>query len=251
LENEAVPDALGRYFVGVIAGIVEEDVSLGEDLFATEPDSAAEVRLQINRIVGRDNSFPNKKRRHFRDRVRNPYIAEVMAHALVVLRSRGHTACLLGPPLALKNPHVDPRRQGMDLIGIYDGDGLPAAVIGEAKASRRYGVRRLQEAANFFSDIEAGKRGAEIRTELGALRFALSDEMRREVGDGFWRRRCAYVPIIVFEDPIGEVEDNDDLDGLRPEPEDIRLVALELPSFLSFFDLVADQIRQATEELLA
>jgi len=251
LEDESVPEALGRYFVGLVAGIVQEDVSLGEELLAIEPDSAAEVRLQINKTIGRDNNFPNKRRRHFRDRVRNPYIAEVMAHALMVLRSRGDTACLLGPPVALKNPHADPRKQGMDLIGIYDGGGLPAAVIGEAKASRKYGPRRLKEAAKFFADIEAGKRGVEIRTELGSLKLALDRDMRRGIGDGFWRQRCAYVPIIAFEEPIDETKDNGDLDGLRPDPADIRLIALEISPFYSFFDQVADQIRRATEELLA
>ncbi len=250
LENPAVPPALGRYFVGLVAGIVDEDASLTEELLATEPDSIAEVRSQVERLVGADNCFPDTPRKHFRDRVRNPYIAEVLAHALVVLRKRGDTACLLGPPAALKNPHVDPRRQGLDLIGIYDDDGLPAAAIGEAKASRKYGDRRLKEAAAFFSEIDEGKRGVELRSEIGALKHVLPDDLRNGIADGFWRNNCCYLPVIVFSKAINETTDHSDLGDLLPDQPSIRLVALKLQTFYAFFDEVADQIRIAANELL-
>jgi hypothetical protein len=250
LENPAVPPALGRYFVGVVAGVVDEDASLSEELLATEPDSVAEVRSQIERMIGPDNNFLDKPSRRFRDRVRNPYIAEIIAHALIVLRKRRDTACLIGPPAALKNPHVDPRRQGLDLIGIYNADGLPAAAIGEAKSSRQYGSRRLKEAAKFFSAIDAGKRGVELRSELGALKHVLDDGLRSGLADGFWRSNCCYLPVIVFSTSIDETADNPDLDDLRPDPPDIRLIALQLQSFHVFFNEVAEQIRVATNELL-
>ncbi len=250
LENPAVPPALGRYFVGLVAGIVDEDALLTEELLATEPDSIAEVRSQIERLVGADNDFSDTPGKHFRDRVRNPYIAEVIAHALVVLRKRRDTACLVGPPAALKNPHSDPRRQGLDLIGIFEDNGLPAAAIGEAKASRKYGDRRLKEAAAFFSEIDEGKRGVELRSELGALKHVLTDDLREGLADGFWRNNCCYLPIIVFSKSINETIDNQDLGDLKPAQASIRLIALRLDSFYSFFNEVADQIRDATDELL-
>lgn len=250
LENPAVPQALGRYFVGLVSGIVDEDASLTEELLAVEPDSVAEVRSQISRLVGPDNDFPTKARRRFRDRVRNPYIAEVIAHALVLLRKRRETACLVGPPAALKNPHADPRRQGLDLIGIYVDNGLPAAAIGEAKASRRYGGRRLKEAAAFFADIDAGKRGVELRSELGALKHVLNDDLRAGIADGFWRNNCCYLPVVVFTDPIRETDDHPDLGDLKPDQHSVRLIALKLEEFHAFFNDVADQIRLATDELL-
>lgn len=250
LENPAVPAALGRYFVGVVAGIVDEDASLTEELLATEPESVAEVRFQIEKMIGLNNSFADKPARHFRDRVRNPYIAEIISHALVLLRKRRDTACLLGPPAALKNPHADPRRQGLDLIGIFDDGGLPAAAIGETKASRKYGDRRLKEAAKFFSDIDAGKRGVELRSELGTLKHVLDVGLRRGLSDGFWRNNCCYLPIIVFSTSINETTDNSDLGDLKPDQTSVRLIALQLRSFHAFFNEVADQIRAAVDELL-
>lgn len=250
LENPAVPPALGRYFVGLVAGIVDEDASLTEELLAVEPESVTEVRSQIERMVGVDNNFPDTASKHFRDRVRNPYIAEVIAHALVLLRKHRDTACLVGPPAALKNPHADPRRQGLDLIGIYDDNGLPAAVVGEAKSSRKYGGRRLKEAAVFFSGIDAGKRGVELRLELGALKHVLDDDLRSGIADGFWRNNCCYLPVIVFSKAINETTDHPDLGDLQPDQSSIRLIALRLQSFHSFFNEVADQIRVAADELL-
>lgn len=250
LENPAVPIALGRYFVGLVAGIVDEDASLTEELLATEPDSVAEVRSQIEKMVGPNNSFRDKAGRHFRDRVRNPYIAEITAHALVLLRKRGDTACLLGSPAALKNPHADPRRQGLDLIGIFDDGGLPAAAIGETKASRKYADRRLKEAAGFFSDIDAGKRGVELRSELGALKHVLDASLRSRLADGFWRNNCCYLPVIVFSTSVDETIDNSDLGNLKPDQPSIRLIALKLRSFHTFFNQVADQIRIAVDEVL-
>lgn len=250
LENPEIPPALGRYFVGVVAGIVDEDASLTEELLATEPDSVQEVRTQINKMVGPDNDFPNKQMRHFRDRVRNPYIAEITAHAMLVLRARGETAFLLGAPAAVKNPHADPRRPGLDLVGIYDDEGLPAAVIGEAKASRRYGDRRLKEAAEFFAAIDAGKRGVELRAEFSALKHVLDADLRKGIADGFWRDNRCYLPVIVFKDPIHETSDHEDLGALLPDQDEVRLIALRLVSFHDFFNNVADEIRKAMMELL-
>jgi len=250
LEHADVPRALGRYFVGVMAGAVDEDATLSEELLATTPDSAVEVRHNVLSVIGTTNRFPDKAARGFRDRVRNPWIAELVAHALLVLRARRETACLAGTPFALKQPHIDPRRQGLDLIGIYDSQGDPAAAIGEAKASRRYGKRRLNEAADFFSRIDKGKRGVEIRSELGALKHVLPAGLREKVADGYWRERRCYLPVVVFNDPIDEESDHDGLGALAPPVECRRLIALQLERFHPFFNDVADEIRTALDEVL-
>jgi hypothetical protein len=208
------------------------------------------VRNTVLALIGPDNNFPDEAARQFRDRVRNPWIAEVVAHALLVLRRRRDTACLDGATAALKQPHPDPRRQGLDLIGIYDADGEPAAAIGEAKASRRFGKQRLSEAVRFFADIDSGKRGVEIRAELGALKHVLPEALREGVADGYWRERRCYLPVIVFSDSIDEAEDHTGLGQLAPPAENRRLIALRLDHFHGFFNEVADEIRIALDEVL-
>src|SRR5687767_8341198 len=67
-----VPDALGRYLVGVVAGAVDIDAELSEELLASTPDSAAEVREHIHQLIGDNNTFVTDQEKNFRDTVRNP-----------------------------------------------------------------------------------------------------------------------------------------------------------------------------------
>lgn len=251
LEHDDVPPALGRYFVGVLLGAVDEDASLSREFLDTDPDYAAEVRRHIQRKIGETNNFSGKKARHFRDHVRNPYIAEVLAHSLLVLRKRSDTACLVGPTVALKQPHPEPRRQGIDLVGIYNDAGTAVPAIGEAKASKKYGSVQLTNAAGFFSSLDAGERGVEVRADLGALRHVLAGELRAGFAAKLWRERCCYLPIIVHGESVDVLKDHDGLGDLRPAQDHIRLVGLGLKRFNMFFNSVADEIRNAQDEFFS
>jgi hypothetical protein len=250
LEHAEVSAALGRFIVGVVAGAVDEDTKLSEELLARAPDSRAEVREHILGLIGNDNAFPNEQAVRFRDHVRNPWLAEGIAHALLVLRGQHETLCLEGGVKALKQPHPSPQRQGLDLIGIYEANELPSIAVGEAKASRRYGARQLNDAAAFFKTIDEGYRGVEIRSEVQALKHVLSEELRAGIADGFWRERCSYLPVVVYSEPMGELDDHAALGALRPPVTSRRLVALRVEDFHAFFDAVADGTREAFEEVV-
>jgi hypothetical protein len=250
LENDEVPPALGRYFVGVLSGAVGQDAALSKELLNVDVDIGNEVRGHIERLVGTTNEFHDESGRRFRDTVRNPYIAEVLAHALLVLRKRRNTACLLGPTEALKQPHPVPHRQGIDVIGIYDEAGNAIPFIGEAKASKDYGSDRLTEAVGFFSSLDAGKRGVEVRQELQALKGVLPDAIRLGFATAIWRHRCCYLPVVVYGTPVDLTADHHGLGGLRPPQNHKRVVGLELNHFHTFFDTVSDKIRLAQSELL-
>jgi hypothetical protein len=252
LGDPEVPRALGTYLVGVVAGAVDEDARLSQELLARTPDSRAEVRRHLLRLLGNDNQFVDEAARIFRDTTRNPWIAEIIAHALLVLRQRQETPCLEGDIAALKQPHADPKRHGLDVIAIYADDRqLAALAIGEAKASRQYGAARLNDSASFFREIDRGGRGVEIRAEVHALKHVLSAELRATLADGFWRSRCCYLPVIVHCDPINEAIDHEGLSRLRPPAASRRLLALRLEDFHGFFDAVADAARDALDAVLA
>lgn len=250
IEDQSVPRALGRYLVGVVAGAVEHDATLSEELLASTPDAQAEVRDHVLRLIGADNAFGTDAARHFRDHVRNPWIAEVIAHALLVLRKRRDTLCLLGPLHALKLPHVDPRRQGLDLFGIFEEDGGPSLAIGEAKASQANGAALLNDAVRFFRMIDSGKRGVEIRQEVHALKSVLPAELRSQIADSLWRERCCYLPVVVHSVSINPELDHVGLGELQPLPPSKRLLALQIDAFHPFFDAVADGARASFGELL-
>lgn len=250
LEDSEVPRALGRYLVGVVAGAVEDDATLSEQLLAVAPDSRVEVRNVVMKLVRNNNDFGTSAKIRFRDRVRNPWIAEGIGHALLLVRQRQITVCLDGDVCALKQPHFDPRRQGLDLIAIYDADGFPAVAIGEAKASANHGAARLREASVFFREIDAGRRGPEIRSEIRALKHVLPNDLLVGIVDGFWRERCCYLPLIVHSANIDEASDHSGLAGLKPPPVSRKLLALKLNAFHPFFDDVANAVRAALDEIV-
>lgn len=250
-EHPEVPSALGRYFVGVLGGAVNQKAELSREILNIDPDFSSEVREHIETRIGASNDFPDQPTRDFRDHTRNPYIAEVLAHALLVLRKRGDTACLVGPTAALKPPHPDPRRQGIDLLGIYDDSGIAVAAVGEAKASKNNGTAQLRRAAAFFADLDAGKRGVEMRTELGSLKDVLPEPLRAGFVPTMWKRRCCYLPVVVHSDSLAVLVDRKSLGDLKPNREHIRVVGLDLDDFYGFFDQTADGIRAAQEELLS
>lgn len=250
VEDDSVPRALGRYLVGVVAGAVDNDAKLSEELLATAPDEQSEVRDHVLRMIGPDNVFDTDALRHFRDHARNPWIAEIIAHALLVLRRRRDTLCLLGDIYALKLPHLDPRRQGLDLIAIFEEGGAPALAIGEAKASRANGAALLNDAVEFFGAVDAGKRGVEIRQEVHALKHVLPEELRAQIADSVWRDRRCYLPVIVHATAINPELDHAGLNGLQPVRASKRLLALRIEAFYDFFDAVADAARDSFAELL-
>jgi hypothetical protein len=249
LDSPDVTAALGTYLVGLLAGAIDIDAQLSDELLGVHPDSRREVRDHATRLIGRDNHFRTPDARRFRDRVRNPWIAEGLGHAILVLRTRVQSVCCVEEIHALKQPHPEPSRQGLDLLAIYDTASAPGLLLGEAKASRRYGVRRLKEAVEFYTGFEAGRRGGDIRAEVHALKHVLPDAVRAGIYDGFWRDESCYVPLIVHSQPIREGEDHDGLDGLRPPIASKRLLAVRLRGFHAFFNSVADGMRDSLDRL--
>jgi hypothetical protein len=252
LDEPEVRRAIGVYFVGVIAGGVGEDARLSEELLARTPESWIEVRDHVLRLIGATNTFTTDAEENFRDTTRNPWMAEILAHAILVLSARRDCTCIVGEIRALKQPHPDSKRQGLDIVAIYEDEGVtPVLAVGEAKASRAYGPQRVTDTAAFFAEIDAGKRGVEIRQVVHGLKNALSEELRDKLADGFWRDSCCYVPFVVHSEPAIEAVDHQGLGLLRPEPRLRRLIAPELADFYEFFNDVADSARATLNEMLA
>jgi hypothetical protein len=251
LDDPEVRRAIGVYFVGVIAGAVGQDAVLSQELLARTPESWIEVSDHLLGLIGDTNTFTTDDERRFRDTTRNPWIVEILAHAILVLRNRRACVCIEGEIAALKQPHPDPKRQGLDMIAIYDaGDLTPVLLVGEAKASAGYGPDRLNDSASFFAEVDAGARGVEIRQEVHGLKHALPAELRARLADGFWRDSSCYVPFVVHSDPVIEPADHEKLGRLRPGVQLRRLIAPQLDQFHDFFNDVADSARATLEQML-
>lgn len=249
LESPRVAQALGLYLVGALAGAVDLDARLCSALLAAGPEARVELASTVDRLVGDSNVFAEPSGIRFRDTRRNAWIAEGVVHALLVLRARADTACLVGAVHALTQPHQVPTQQGLDAVAIYTDECGPVVAVGESKASRADGSGQLTDAATMFAAVDEGDYGPHLRAALLSLRRVLPAALAPQVSDALWREHRCYLPVILHETPFDPEAERQVLARLVPPIERRRLLALRLNDFHSFFDAVADSMRAAVAQV--
>lgn len=252
LEEPAAVEALGVYLTAVVAGAVSVDASLAEEFLHFTPDPGEELARRVRRVVRDENTYETIAQKDFIDRSRNPWIAEGIGHLLLVLRARQETLCLPGPVEALKPSHTNVKEAGIDLLAVYLDADVPALAIGEGKATRLNAGAELSKAVTFFGKVDRGERDEHIIDGLLILQAALEPEVREQLGEAIWRERCAYLPLIVFEQGgLNAASDRPAIAALAPPVEQKRLIVVELAEFRNFFNNVANSMRAAPTDVLA
>lgn len=250
LEEPMAAIAFGRYLVGALAGLVRLDAQLSTVMLEDGPDARKELGATITSLIGDTNLFSTDKEVQFRDTRRNAWIAEGVAHALLVVRARAETAVLAGPVHALKAQHSVPSQQGLDLVAIYTDGSSAVVAIGESKASCNGGSDQLTEATSMFRQIDDGHYGVELRAELSSLRNVLKSDLAIQVTGALWRESRCYLPVIVHGAPFNVTGQRPALNKLKPPIARRRLLAIRLDDFYGFFDRVADAMRSAVAEVI-
>lgn len=250
LDDARVGTAVGRYLVGVIGGAIQHDARLSAALLPSGDVGRADVRAAVENAIGTDNLFVTDAEIKFRDRERNAWIGEGVAHALLVVRSRVETCCLAGPVRAISKPHDLPSMPGLDAVAVYEVSGDPFVAIGESKATRERGLDEMRKAAHMFAKIDQARYGSALRSELGTLRQVLPPTLKDRVTDSLWRDAPCYVPVIVHGDAFDHGAERTWLASLSPPADRVRVLVIALPEFHGFFDAVADAMRAAVEEIV-
>ncbi|WP_306359340.1 hypothetical protein [Nocardia sp. CC227C] len=251
LERPEVTLALGRYLVAVLAGLVDIDARLSTALLGTGIDAQQELTSTISELIGDTNSFVEESEIKFRDTRRNAWIAEGVAHALLVVRARQNSELLTGPVHALKEQHSKPSQQGLDLVAIYSDNAEIMLAVGESKASRLDGSGQLTESASMFRKIDDGKYGTDLRAALLNLRRVLTADLLPQVTEALWKDKLCYLPVVFHEKMFDISADRPTLRTLRPPVARRRLVALRLNDFHGFFDSIADAMRAGICEVVS
>lgn len=243
LDDPGVAEAVGRYLLGVIAGAIQLDASLSAALLPDGPDGQAEVAAQVLKAVGADNSFVEKEEVYFRDRVRNAWIGEGLGHAMLIVRSRQESDCVIGRVEAISLPHAEPSESGLDAVAIYTVEGEPFVAIEETKATHKRPVDELRKAAGMFAAIDAAKYGSHLRNHLIALRGVLPAAVADQVTNSLWKDAACYLPVVVHGEAFEHGKDRSWLASLRPPADRRRLLVLRIEDFQGFFDRVSDTMR--------
>ncbi|MDA0179321.1 hypothetical protein OJ997_03345 [Solirubrobacter phytolaccae] len=249
-DPEAV-DALGMYLVALLAGIVGTDLRLSAALLEDSADAKAELMAAV---VARLEPVPDAKQEIkdvFAPNVRDPWIAEGVAHALLAVRQRAVTPCVSGNVAAIAVPHPKPSQQGLDLFAIYDDAGLPALALGEAKATKNNGSGRLTEATSFFQKVHDGARDVDIRMQTVVLRPALSAQLQAGLSGAFWKTRACFLPFIAHGDQLDLARSRPGLKRIGRPVESKRVLDCHPVVYDEFFDAVDAAMRRAAAALYA
>jgi hypothetical protein len=244
LEDAPTINALATYLVGCIAGAVDFDARLSPAGIISGEKAATELKKQVIDLIGADNNWPTEKAKKMRDTRRNAWIAEGIAHAMLVVRRIQETPLLSGELLALSLLHTIPSAPGLDSVGVYLEGDLPVVVIGESKASRENGSGELSNAASHFAKIDASVYGPDLRSHLLALRRVVPDKHREQVSGSLWEEHRTYVPFITHEKELLIANPRPALGNLEPSIERKRVVSIRLSEFHMFFDQVSDAMRE-------
>lgn len=252
LEAQELVDALGIYLVGCLAGAVKVDATLAERFLGAGFDVEHELRRRVLRRIGADNDWSTAARRDWRDRRRNPWIAEGIAHALLIVAGSAATSCVDGTIQALKPLHPQVTQQGLDLVGIYaaDDDAFWLAV-GECKASKNHASRELTNATGFYRKLESGARDGDLVADLLVLEAALPDRALDEIGETLWDGRRTYLPLVAYEDGFNVIAERRGLARLAAPREQRRVLLVQLSNFHAFFDGVAQAARASVGALIS
>jgi hypothetical protein len=245
IEADQAVSNLGIYLVGIIASVVAVDLSVSERYLGAGPDYAEELRRDVERVIGATNQLTDG----FRNTRRNPWVAECLAHLLLMITGQGPGVCVPGRVWAATVPHDKVSKQGLDLLAVYDDDGRPSLCIGESKASALNAAHHLNASIRLFREVDARERDYEIRVMMiNSLDSHIPTDVRDQVPGMFWRDRRLYMSVIGFLGDSG-FDASTDRPGtfgtLLVTVEHRKCVSLALQDFHGFFDAVADKMREA------
>jgi hypothetical protein len=239
LDDASVARSLARYAVGFLAGWVAKDATISARLGMRGVDKRDELRTLVGSLVGTPASMDNQELEHWRQTSRDPWIAEVLTHALLVIRRTVASDCLEGDVVALLRPHPHAKRQGLDSVAIYRDTDLAVVAIGETKATKECGSEELTHACDMFDSVDAGAMGPDLRDAIDLLADVLPDDLIEQVSEDLWRDHRCYVPAIVHENEFDAARRRDRLERLAPPVARKRVLVLRIADFAHFFDTVA------------
>lgn len=236
--------ATAIYLIACLAGAVRVDTSIAARVLGGGVDPLVELQRRARARLGTHNRWTTAAKRDWRDRRRNPWITEGIAHALMMCAAHHESGMVVGATRALKPLHPQVTQQGLDIVGVYADplNGLWLA-IGEGKATAADPSGQLTDAADFFRKIERGERDGDLIADLLLLEPVLPGAVLDELGETLWLGRRTYTPLIAFGTTFDAAAERPVLLKLKPPRDHKRVVLVRLERFLGFMDDVAEMAR--------
>ena len=242
--------ALARYAVALLAGWVQRNATIGTGIGVVGIEHRAEIQLLVDRVTVPPDGLTPALLDNWKRTWRNAWIAEVLTHALLLIRRDHPSDWILGDVVALLRPHPLPKRQGLDSVAIYEEDGSSVVAIGETKASRDHGSEQLTEACDIFDDVDEGLYGPDLRDAIDQLADVLPAYLAATISNDIWRNERCYAPAIVHQIQFDCATSRPRLRRLQPIKERKRVLLLTTSDFDRFNDDAAAAMPSAIAELV-
>jgi hypothetical protein len=247
IEDPGLIEPLATYLLNCAAQTIQPNLKILNALLGESHDAALQLKSEVFRLVGPDNSVD----RDFREDHRDPWIAESIAHLLVSISQRVTGIPPKGPLQALTPVHDDVKDHGTDVLGIYIAAPTSSLglVIFESKASELNATAHAAKAAAFFGEVESGLRDAHIRRMVLMLSGSLTPEIRSLITPSFWSDKRSFAAAMLLSQTCSF-----DCHAERPSFSTLQvratLVAIPLRLYRAFFDSIADRMRALVDAVL-
>lgn len=249
LESEESIQYLAYYLVANVATLIELDTKICQEFGEIDdPDERKGIQQEVLELIGHNNDWRTPGSIVFRDTKRNAWIAEGIAHSMLLVRAFQENSLLPGNVIALSQLHTIPSEPGQDAVGIYLLNEDPIVVIGESKASCNRGSQELTGAIRHYQKIDAGNYGSALRGYLAALKPSIDPIYGAKISRSLWKEKRTYAPFIVHETPFNLNNDRPAMRKLLVPKESRRLVAIRIQEFHEYFDAIADAMRLIVSE---
>ena len=250
VDDPSVPPRLARYAVGVLASWVQYDATIAARFAVQGVDRRDEIRKLVARIIEPAADATADELERWRQTWRDPWIAEVLIHALLVLTRENATDIVNGSVVAVLPPHPVPKRHGLDALAIYDENAIAVMAIGETKASETNASAQLTIACDSFDRVEQGLVGPDLRDALKILSPYIPGHLAAQISEELWRDQRCYLPAVVHETDFNGGTDRPRLQRLSPPLARKRLLVIRTAAFRAFFDAVALAMPPAIDEIV-
>jgi hypothetical protein len=246
-ESAVTRQAIAHYLVGLRASAIDAALNIRSQLEDT-PDDRREVIQNVFAIIGIDNSVLSQDQKQDD---RNPWIAEGIWHMCMIIAARRNEFHPIGSVISVDYAHIASKDHGLDGLVLYEVDNLFGISIIESKAYRDDPNRAINNAVDFYKEIDNGKHDLRIRQSVQIMRTSLPQSVQSRISGSFWKRERTYLP-----NPHYDANNNMDWANLRPSfraLKPFRTNIIIMPHIISgfddFFDQIADEMRNFARSL--
>ena len=246
-DNDVTRQAIAHYLVGLRACAIDAALNIRSQLEDT-PEDRQEVIQNVFAIIGIDNSELSQDQKQDD---RNPWIAEGIWHMCMAIAARRNELHPIGSVISVDYAHIASKDHGLDGLVLYEVDNLFGISIIESKAYRDDPNRAINNAVEFYRDIDSGKHDLRIRQSVQIMRTALPPNFQSMISGSFWKRERTYIP-----NPHYDESNKMDWTNIRPSFRDLKPVRTniiimphKISGFDNFFDQIADEMRSFARSL--